>query len=427
VPGTAGTAPQAETGLQITAGQPVQPRATFGLDSYLASVLGPSQVLHGVMLEGGDFSDALHFNPVITGVITQQVNLANATEWTYPVPEWDPALPLSLNRFLSIDGLHQRLVVLPGAFSATASTVQTTGTERTYQDLQLSVFTAPFSAMDVVPPSFQLVNAVFTSDGPTTGTFTAHFTVQAEDNSGSVARVLLLYAPLRGGTHWAPLDLVSQGNGTFTGAVSGLHGSIVYFVQAADPTGNVAVGLDHGRPFLALLPGAPVPSPLQPFITPQVIGNQLSTGRFSGPITVTWQVSGNGSPITTETGCGPVSFPSVPPAGLTLTCSAQNAGGQVSYPLSLAGLGPIAPPTVTTTPAPTQSLSLPVVPQATATPVPAPPTSTPPPPVSVPATATSTPTTTPGYPSATPTFTPTAPPGRRPVPTATPTPYYNGG
>jgi hypothetical protein len=137
---------QGQNDLQAAGGRPVQPRTALDLTS-------PRMVLHGVLMLGGSFADTKSFAPVISRVITEQVYADEAVQPLYRAMAWYPSLPVSVNRFLGIDGkVHQRVVMVPGQFRATATTRRTLGAERLYSSLPIEVLEAPFTAGEFVPP-----------------------------------------------------------------------------------------------------------------------------------------------------------------------------------------------------------------------------------------------------------------------------------
>ena len=135
-----------------------------------------------------------------------------------------------------------QLVVTPGQFRASGVVSPTTGTERLYNSLQFDVYRAPFSDTDFVAPSIWQVQA-FGIGGTVT------FNVLVTDDSGQVPRVVLLYR-LVGTKAWTKAELnYDPATQRATKTVTGLNGPIEYFAQAVDPSGNVALALDHGNAF----------------------------------------------------------------------------------------------------------------------------------------------------------------------------------
>jgi hypothetical protein len=66
-------------------------------------------------------------------------------------------------------------------------------------------------------------------------------------------RTVVLYR-LRTSASWSKVELVyNPATGWAEGSVGGLNGAIEYIVQAVDQSGNVALALDHGNPFQALV------------------------------------------------------------------------------------------------------------------------------------------------------------------------------
>ena len=70
-----------------------------------------------------------------------------------------------------------------------------------------------------------------------------------EDDSGSVARVVVLYHTANP-TTWDKIELpYDPESGYAEATMPSVNDPLYYFVQAVDPTGNVALALDNGRPF----------------------------------------------------------------------------------------------------------------------------------------------------------------------------------
>jgi len=159
------------------------------------------------------------------------------------VEAWYPSHIGTANRFLTIDGIpHERLVVVPGQFRATTDADKTVGVHRRYTELAFEVYHAPYEATDFQPPTIWAVEAIEAAGD-------VRFRVRAEDDSGSVMRVVVLYRD-PGVSTWSMLELsYDPGTGWAEGLVTGLGESIQYLAQAVDSTGNVALALDHGQAF----------------------------------------------------------------------------------------------------------------------------------------------------------------------------------
>ena len=152
----------------------------------------------------------------------------------------------TVNRYLGLDGIsRERLVVVPGQFLGDGTT--TKGTERLYSDLSFLVYRAPFTATDFIAPSIWQVKAETAFSDMT-------FRVKVKDDSGDVQRVVVLYRT-PGSFAWTKVELdYNEVTGWASYKVKGLATNgvatnIEYFAQAVDPTGNVALALDHGNPF----------------------------------------------------------------------------------------------------------------------------------------------------------------------------------
>ena len=225
--------------MHAVAGRPVLPLTSL-------NVHVPGAVAHGVLMVGGTFDDVSDFDPLVSRVVTDQLSEAGDAELPFPAQEWYPAQMGVVNRFLSIDGESQeRLVVVPGQFRATTPTTPTIGVQRLYSALSFEVYHAPFTATDHVAPTIWDVRALQSDTGMI-------FRVRVEDDSWSVARVVVLYREGSSNT-WSKIELsYNAGTGWAEGAVSGLGSEIEYFSQAVDPTGNVALAMDHGRAYSAV-------------------------------------------------------------------------------------------------------------------------------------------------------------------------------
>jgi hypothetical protein len=231
-----------ETGTHAVAGRPVQPLTSQDIGV-------PGAIAHGALLVGGAFEEVTGFDPLVSRVVTDQLYVAGEAEFGVPVGGWYPARLATINRFLAIDGQsHDRLVVVPGQFRAVVETApgsHTTGIERLYSTLSFEIYHAPITATDFAPPTIWTVDAVEVSEG-------VSFQVRAEDDSGMVERVVVLY---RYGTEraWRKAELAYDASSGWAGAtVAGSNAPVYYFAQAVDPTGNVSMALDRGLTFQGL-------------------------------------------------------------------------------------------------------------------------------------------------------------------------------
>jgi hypothetical protein len=237
---------QGSEDVHVAGGRPIQPRVST--DIHLADTIA-----HGVLMLGGTFTDIPNFNPVMSRMITEELYLVD--EPPYPTDEWYPVSPATINRFLNAQTgqSNERLVLIPGQFRATGSVSPTVGVERLYTALQLEVYHASFDEDDFVAP------AIFEVDTyPSTGQ--VDFEVLVNDDDGPVMRVVVLYRSA-GSNVWQSAELVyDPDEETATGTVLGLGGTVEFIVQAVDSAGNVALSLDHGKPYTVLA------GPLQLFL-----------------------------------------------------------------------------------------------------------------------------------------------------------------
>ncbi len=230
-----------EESLLTTGNRPILPQTSVNFSS-------ATEIARGVLMEGGSFTDNFYFDPVITQIITQEVSLSG--EGVYLAQTLYPLSPVSINRFLTVDGVaQQRLVVMPAQFQSTDVTLASTGILRLYDNLDLVVYTASFTETDFISPNIWGVQTVENA-----GNF--EFTVDLSDNDSGVHRVLVLYRDMTANS-WTGVDLTYNPNsGLATGSVPVTGGTVEYFIQAVDQTGNVSLVLDHGVPFRVLSPVA---------------------------------------------------------------------------------------------------------------------------------------------------------------------------
>jgi hypothetical protein len=143
---------------------------------------------------------------------------------------------------LDVDGeSREQLVMVPAQFKATGSSTPTVGIERLYTALQFEVYHAPFTMTDFIAPSIWQVSA--------TNTTTLRFGVRVKDDSGQVARVVILYRSVNSNV-WQKTELTYYPSLELAlGSVPAIGEPVEYIAQAVDPTGNVSLALDHGDPF----------------------------------------------------------------------------------------------------------------------------------------------------------------------------------
>jgi hypothetical protein len=161
----------------------------------------------------------------------------------------------SINRFLSIDGQsREQLVIVPGQYRAASSTAPT-GVERLYSSLDFAVYHTPFTVTDFIAPNIWQVDAYSL-------TTQLKFRVRVGDDSGSLQRVVMLYRRLSE-PRWSLVDLnYNAANGWAEVNLPKIMEPIEYFAQAVDPSGNVALSLNHGTPYTSVINGGFVYLPL---------------------------------------------------------------------------------------------------------------------------------------------------------------------
>ena len=221
--------------VHVAGGRPIQPR--LSVDISVAD-----QIAHGVLMLGGTFTDLPNFNPAISRVVTEELYLTD--EPLYPTDEWYPVAVATINRFLNAQKgqSSERLVVIPGQFRATSFISPTLGIERQYTHLEFEVYHAPFDESDFVAPAIYDVQT-YTSTGQ------VQFEVLVNDDVGPVMRVVVLYRKATSNI-WQSAELIfDPDEEKATGIVSGLSGMVDFIVQAVDAAGNVALALEHGKPY----------------------------------------------------------------------------------------------------------------------------------------------------------------------------------
>jgi Ca2+-binding RTX toxin-like protein len=226
-----------ENGLQTTGNRPILPQTTINFSS-------ATEIARGVLMEGGSFTDNDGFNPVITQIITQEVTLP--AEGVYLSQALYPHSPASINRFLTVNGIaQQKLVVVPAQFQVTGVTASSTGIMRLYDNLELVVYTAPYTETDFIAPNVWSVDAMENAGS-------LEFTVGVSDNATGVYRVLVLYRDMSDNA-WTGVDLTYNPTTELaTASVPASTNTVEYFVQAVDQAGNVSLVLNHGVPFRVL-------------------------------------------------------------------------------------------------------------------------------------------------------------------------------
>jgi PKD repeat protein len=140
----------------------------------------------------------------------------------------------------SPDGTRQDVVLVPAQLESTTDPVTgaVTATQQLFEHTGVKVFYS--NSNDHTRPT--IATATLTRSGGT-----ATFTVNASDDAGPVKRVLVLYRAGGSGA-WTPLDLTSNGSGTWTGSASvSASSSLRWIAQAVDGAGNVAVSTNRGE------------------------------------------------------------------------------------------------------------------------------------------------------------------------------------
>jgi len=209
-------------------GRPVQPRTTRLAD------LAPRHSLRGLLLISAVYSDIAPFDPVVTIPVTD----VQLPEPPFNAAGWFPAKFWAANRF----GDEDRLVIVGGQYNGDGSV------ERLYSSVVLNSYYTPDGdplADDYLSPTIWNVSAELAGGG-------FNFSVDTEDFSSGVARVLITYnLPNPDGSGvWQSIDLAFDPQSSlWVGSVASLDVSTEYFVQAMDAAGNVTVSSNKGEFF----------------------------------------------------------------------------------------------------------------------------------------------------------------------------------
>ena len=182
------------------------------------------------------------------------------------------------------------------------------------------------------------------SDGTTSDSATVDLTitpvndepVAADDQATTAQGTAVAVAVLANDTDVEndPLTVsaVTQGgNGTVT-----TNGTAVTYTPGAEFAGGdtFTYTVSDGAATATATVSVTVTDSTAPVITPNINGTLGLDGWYVSNVGVTWTVADNGSPITSQVGCGPVSL-TIDTAGQTLTCTAISAGGTSSQSLTL--------------------------------------------------------------------------------------------
>jgi hypothetical protein len=213
-------------------GRPIQPRTSVSLDN---ASWGDAQgmIPHGALLLGGQSTMDMDYNPVIARPIP--TSTATLAEPDLSIPAWFPQKLFVINRLGDTD----RLVIVPAQFKGN----QDLGAQRRFTQMRFAVTYS--DSDDRMPPVIWRVE----SERAGSGIF---LSVAAGDASG-VERVLVTYADSVGSSNsvaWQSFDLAYN---TYTerweGALPGLAGKAIFFLQAMDTAGNVTVSSNKGQYF----------------------------------------------------------------------------------------------------------------------------------------------------------------------------------
>ena len=260
-------------GVVANPSEPILPKQIDGVDV-------PGQVLRGVALRGGTYTDQSGITPLTSSPNTETSGPHTSfnTNVFYPNQTWTPNFTDALK-----GAGPTRLLTYPAQFKSTAPGA-TDGTLRTYNNLELAFYYLPAAWPGTsgpvkaagVSPSPNIFGATATVTGST-----VTFNVNAlNDGSAGVQSVWVLYTGLPGsplhGT-WAPVDLVqdvpsashpdadaSLWTGTLTLPPGANAGDLRYMVHAVNGAGltslSTNLGAYYGVADTAVTPPVPVAS-----------------------------------------------------------------------------------------------------------------------------------------------------------------------
>ena len=207
---------------QASPGRPIQPKTTV----VLGKVAG--MLPRGALLLGAQSTVDRAFNPVIARPVP--TSTLKLTEPEFKAPNWFPVKMFAINRL----GDSVRLVLVPAQFKGT----EKLGIQRRFTRMDFAV--AYSDSPDKTPPVIWNLEAEVDQD-------VLNVSVAAADASG-VERVLIAYST--DGETWQSIDLeYSTYTERWERSLAGASGRALYFVQAMDTAGNVAVGGNKGQYF----------------------------------------------------------------------------------------------------------------------------------------------------------------------------------
>lgn len=149
---------------------------------------------------------------------------------------------------------------------------------------------------------------------------------------GDTATVTATLTNIPAGT--AVTITVTGANPQTTTAVAGSGGTLTFSYAGANTgddeiAASATVGTQHPSSVPVTVHWLPPLDSTPPVITPTVSGPAGDNGWYTGDTTVSWTVTDPDSPVTSTTGCDPVTLVGYH-AGETLTCSATSTGGTAS-------------------------------------------------------------------------------------------------
>ena len=277
--------------------EPIYPKEIFNVTS-------SGNVLRGVALRGGTYTDLSGIIPLTTAPTTETstAHLSFNTEVFYPTQTW------AANFSDALDGGKTRLIVFPAQFKSSAPGA-IDGILRKFNqlDLQLYYLSANWTDSGSAETKAAGVSAapvILGASGIEDGN-AIHFRVNAAaDGSAGVQAVWILYTGRAGsGYHgtWAPLDLTQNANdptlweGTLNLQAGEDAGDILFAVQAVGGAGLTTLATNLGAYYSITDENAPQLPP--PAATTLTLQSPPSSGTYLKDSTFNLLLQSGGGPL----------------------------------------------------------------------------------------------------------------------------------
>jgi MBG domain (YGX type)/FG-GAP repeat/Bacterial Ig-like domain (group 3) len=307
---TGGAAPVATylsgpDGVSTSPGAPTEPLA-------VNDVSVPGQVLRGVGLMGGTYSDQSGITP-LTGAPATELSAVHST---FTSSAFFPSKVWSVNYFGGLNGgpADTRLMLTPAQYESDASG-SLTDTQRAYSSVGLRLFysanTATYGSNTpalAAPPTIQQVAASQTGD---TVTFQTHV---VGDPSAGIQQAWVTYTgvdtPSNGTGEWESVQLTQDATDSslWTGTISGLNSTqlaaLRFVVQAVNGVGLVSLDDNQGSYYqLGQISGGLQTSQTLAATT-LTLDSPPASGDYGSSLPVSATLTDDGAPVANE----PVTF-----------------------------------------------------------------------------------------------------------------------